>query len=83
MNKNNIQKLSISALLLSIGLFLPFLTGQIPAIGSMLLPMHTGVAVRIYLRTEVRFCTGLYPSFISFLPFWDAARLSCCNINGI
>lgn len=43
MNKNNIQKLSISALLLAIGLFLSFLTGQIPAIGSMLLPMHIPV----------------------------------------
>lgn len=39
MNKN-IQKLTYSALYLAIALILPFLTGQIPQIGSMLCPMH-------------------------------------------
>ena len=39
MNKN-IQKLTYSALYLAIALVLPFLTGQIPQIGSMLCPMH-------------------------------------------
>lgn len=33
----------LSALFLALGLVLPFLTGQIPAIGSMLLPMHLPV----------------------------------------
>lgn len=41
MNKN--KKLTISALFLSIDLLLPFLTGQIPQIGSMLSPMHIPV----------------------------------------
>ena len=40
MKKNNIMRLSLSAMLLALGLVLPFLTGQIPEIGSMLLPMH-------------------------------------------
>ena len=40
MKKNHIVKLSLSAMLLALGLVLPFLTGQIPEIGSMLLPMH-------------------------------------------
>ena len=35
-----IQKLVISAMLLAVGIVLPFFTGQIPRIGNMLLPMH-------------------------------------------
>lgn len=41
----SIKKLSLSALFLSLGLVLPFLTGQIPEIGSMLLPMHIPVLI--------------------------------------
>lgn len=40
MKKNRITRLSLAAMLLAIGLVLPFLTGQIPEIGSMLLPLH-------------------------------------------
>lgn len=40
-----INKLSLSALFLSLGLVLPFLTGQIPEIGNMLLPMHIPVLI--------------------------------------
>lgn len=36
-------KLVLSALFLDIGLLLPFLTGQIPQIGNLLLPMHLPV----------------------------------------
>lgn len=38
-----IQKLTLSALFLALGLILPFITGQIPQIGNMLLPMHIPV----------------------------------------
>ena len=38
-----IQKLVLSAMFLALGLVLPFLTGQIPELGSMLLPMHIPV----------------------------------------
>lgn len=41
--KNNLKKLVISAMLLALGLVLPFLTGQIQQIGNMLLPMHIPV----------------------------------------
>lgn len=34
------QKMVLSAMFLGLGLVLPFFTGQIPQIGSMLLPMH-------------------------------------------
>lgn len=37
------KKLVLSALFLALGLVLPFFTGQIPEIGSMLLPMHIPV----------------------------------------
>ncbi|MCR4936032.1 MAG: ECF transporter S component [Oscillospiraceae bacterium] len=39
----NVRKLTLSALFLALGLVLPFLTGQIREIGSMLLPMHIPV----------------------------------------
>ena len=42
MNKN-IKNLTLTAMLLAIGLVLPLLTGQIPQIGNMLLPMHIPV----------------------------------------
>ena len=38
-----VQNLVLSALFLALGLLLPFLTGQIPQIGIMLLPMHIPV----------------------------------------
>ena len=40
MRNRNIKKLILSALFLAMALVLPFLTGQIPEIGSMLCPMH-------------------------------------------
>ncbi len=43
MYRNELRKLTISAMLFALGLVLPFLTGQIPQIGSMLLPMHIPV----------------------------------------
>ncbi len=38
--KNSAKELAYSALFLAIGLLLPFVTGQIPTLGKMLLPMH-------------------------------------------
>ena len=40
-----IQNLVLSAMLLAVGIVLPFFTGQIPKVGSMLLPMHLPVLV--------------------------------------
>ena len=39
----NIKRLTLSAMFLALGLVLPFLTGQVPQIGNMLLPMHIPV----------------------------------------
>ncbi len=41
--KKTTKNLTLSAMFLALGLVLPFLTGQIPQIGSMLLPMHIPV----------------------------------------
>ena len=43
MKREQIKKLTLTAMFLALGLVLPFLTGQIPQIGSMLLPMHLPV----------------------------------------
>lgn len=43
MKNHSVRKLTLSGLFLALGLLLPFLTGQIPAIGKMLLPMHIPV----------------------------------------
>lgn len=42
-NKSSVEKLTLSAVFLALGIVLPFLTGQIPAVGNMLLPMHIPV----------------------------------------
>ncbi len=43
--KKHIQNLVTAAMLMAVGIVLPFFTGQIPQIGSMLLPMHLPVLV--------------------------------------
>ena len=43
MKKNEIKKLTLSAMFLAMAFIMPFLTGQIPQIGSMLCPMHIPV----------------------------------------
>ena len=43
MKKSSVRDLVTAALLLAVGLTLPFLTGQIPQVGNMLLPMHIPV----------------------------------------
>ena len=40
-----IQNLVLAAMLMAVGIILPFFTGQIPQVGSMLLPMHLPVLV--------------------------------------
>lgn len=40
---SNLKNMILAALFLAMGLVLPFFTGQIPAIGNMLLPMHLPV----------------------------------------
>ena len=70
---SKIKKLTISALLLTSGLLLPILTGQIPAIGNMLLPMHIPVLICGFLCGRkfgliVGFILPLLKSFIFEIP---------------
>lgn len=41
--KSSVFNLTLTAMFMAIGLVLPFMTGQIPQIGNMLLPMHIPV----------------------------------------
>ena len=43
MKNENVKNLALSAMFMALGLVLPFLTGQIPHIGKMMLPMHIPV----------------------------------------
>lgn len=45
MKKEVIKNIGMSAMFIAIGLVLPFFTGQIQSIGSMLLPMHIPVFI--------------------------------------
>lgn len=56
-----VHTLTLSAIFLALGLILPFLVLQIPAIGAMLLPMHWPVFFAAYV------CGGRYAALIGFL----------------
>lgn len=43
MKRSEIKKLTLSAMFLAMAFVMPFLTGQIPQVGSMLCPMHIPV----------------------------------------
>lgn len=63
----------VAALCLSLCLIMPFLTGQIPEIGSMLLPMHYGVFLCAYVAdkkwaTVVGFIAPLMRSLLFGMP---------------
>ena len=43
MKKDMIKNMTLTAMFMAIGILLPFLTGQIPQFGNMMLPMHIPV----------------------------------------
>ncbi len=55
------RNLTLSALFLALGYVLPFLTGQIPQFGSMLLPMH----IPVFLCALI--CGWQYGAVIGFI----------------
>lgn len=61
MQKISTQKLVLSAACLALAYVLPFLTGNIPYVGSMLLPMHLPVLLCGFL------CGGPYGLLVGFL----------------
>lgn len=60
--RSNTKKLTLSAMFLGLALVLPFLTGQIQQIGSMLCPMHIPVLLCGFLCGPV---WGLMVGFIA------------------
>ncbi len=83
MKRHQIYNLTVSAMLLALGLVLPFLTGQIPQIGKMLLPMHISVllcglicgakyglavgAITPVLRSAIFGMPVMYPAAVAML----------------
>lgn len=71
--KTNIKKMTLSAMFLALGLMLPFLTGQIPQVGNMLLPMHIpvllcGLICGWQFGAAIGFMTPLLRSMIFGMP---------------
>lgn len=67
------KKMVLSAFFLALGLVLPFLTGQIPEIGGMLLPMHIPVLICGYVcgwkyGLLVGFITPLFRTMLFGMP---------------
>ena len=61
MKKNSILKLVYAAVCLALAMVLPFLTGQIPQIGSALCPMHIAIFICGFV------CGGQYGMIIGFV----------------
>lgn len=61
MKRKDLKNFNLSAMFIALGLILPFLTGQIQQIGSMLLPMHIPVLLCGLI------CGWQYGLFIGFV----------------
>ena len=71
--RNEIKKLTLSAMFLALAYVMPFLTGQIPQIGSMLCPMHIPVLLCGFFcgapwGLAVGFMAPLLRSFVLGMP---------------
>ena len=73
MKNQSVKKIVLSAMFISIGIVLPFLTGQIQYIGKMLLPMHIPVLLCAFIcgwqyGLAVGFITPILRSFLFSMP---------------
>ena len=79
MSRKNILNLTYAAMLFALGRVLPFLTGQIPEIGNLLLPMHLPVLLCGFVcgpiyGAAVGFTLPIIRSFIFGMPvFYPSA----------
>ena len=74
---NRLRRLVYSALFLALALLLPFLTGQIPQIGSALSPMHIPVLLGRVVWGCVQFVlAGLQSTTFPLSAFWAGAVTS-------
>ena len=75
------KNIALSGLFIALGLVLPFLTGQIPNIGRMLLPMHIPVLLCGFV------CGGPYGLIVGFItPLLRSVMFGAppmqCSFNG-
>ncbi|MBR2045735.1 MAG: ECF transporter S component [Agathobacter sp.] len=61
MKRDEIKKITLSAMFLALAFVLPFFTGQIPQIGNMLCPMHIPVLLCGF------FCGAPWGGFVGFI----------------
>ena len=71
---NKTRRLTLSAMFLALAFALPFLTGQIPQLGSMLCPMHIPVLLCGFFcgapwGLAVGFIAPLFRSFVLGMPY--------------
>lgn len=79
--KPSLRSLALSAMFLALGLVLPFLTGQIPEIGNLLLPMHLpvllcGLVCGWKYGLAVGFTTPLLRSMLFGMPTFYPSAVS-------
>lgn len=80
-NSSAVRKLTYSALCLTLAMVLPFLTGQVPEIGSMLCPMHIPALLCGFLcgwpwGLAVGFLSPLLRSMFGMPPIWVAIPMA-------
>ena len=73
MQRKTVYRLVLSSMFFALGIVLPFLTGQIPEIGNMLLPMHIpvlicGLVCGWQYGAVVGFCLPITRSLIFSMP---------------
>ena len=71
--RNEIKKMTLSAMFLALAFVMPFLTGQIPEVGAMLCPLHIPVILCGFIcgwpwGLVVGFVAPLFRSFILGMP---------------
>lgn len=80
-NSSAVRTLTYSALCLALAMVLPFLTGQVPKIGSMLCPMHIPALLCGFLcgwpwGLAVGFLSPLLRSMFGMPPIWVAIPMA-------
>ena len=72
--QRQIRNLTLAAMLLALGLILPLVTGNIPRVGNLLLPMHLPVFLGgLLLGWQYGLILG---AVLPLMPLRDAAALS-------
>jgi riboflavin transporter FmnP len=67
---HHLKKLTVAAMMLALALLLPFLTGQLPAVGKMLSPMHIPVLLCGLLCGPIfGFAVGIVAAPLRFVLF--------------